>query len=101
MRAASGYRFAAGIAMAALAAAAIDASTAPALGGQRCMVTDPTGTPLNVRQADGTIIDTLTNGEWVEILRTGADRHGKPWAYVVAEEGEGKGWVYREFISCP
>jgi hypothetical protein len=41
----------------------------------------------------------LHNGEIVKILRTGADPHGKPWAYV-AYETNGEGWVYREFISC-
>jgi hypothetical protein len=29
----------------------------------------------------------------------GADRQGKPWAYV-AYETNGEGWVYREFIRC-
>jgi hypothetical protein len=66
---------------------------------QRCMVTDPTGTPLNVRRFDGKVIGALHNGEIVRILRTGADPQGKPWAYV-AYETNGEGWVYREFISC-
>jgi hypothetical protein len=46
---------------------------------QRCMVTDPTGTPLNVRRFDGKIIGALHNGEIVRVLRTGADPKGKPW----------------------
>jgi hypothetical protein len=70
-----------------------------ALASQRCMVTDPTGTPLNVRRFDGKIIGALHNGEIVKVLRTGADRQGKPWAYV-AYETNGEGWVYGEFISC-
>ena len=70
-----------------------------ASASQRCMVTDPTGTPLNVRRFDGKIIGALHNGEIVKVLRTGADPHGKPWAYV-AYETNGEGWVYREFISC-
>ena len=41
----------------------------------------------------------LHNGKIVRILRTSADRNGKPWAYV-AYETNGEGWVYREFISC-
>ena len=36
------------------------------------MVTDPTGTPLNVRRFDGKIIGGLHNGEIVKILRTDA-----------------------------
>jgi hypothetical protein len=71
----------------------------PASASQRCKVTDPTGTPLNVRRFDNTIIGALHNGEIVKILRTGADPKGKPWAYV-AYETNGEGWVYREFISC-
>ena len=74
-------------------------SLAPAAASQRCMVTDPTGTPLNVRRFDGKIIGALHNGEIVRVLRTGADPKGKPWAYV-AYETNGEGWVYREFISC-
>ena len=75
------------------------ALAAPVAAGQRCMVTDPTGTPLNVRRSDGKIIGALHNGEIVRILRMGADSNGKPWAYV-AYETNGEGWVYREFISC-
>jgi hypothetical protein len=66
---------------------------------KHCMVTDPTGTPLNVRRFDGKIIGALHNGEIIRVLRTGADPQGKPWAYV-AYETNGEGWVYREFISC-
>jgi hypothetical protein len=71
----------------------------PVLAAQRCMVTDPTGTPLHVRRFDGKVIGALHNGEIVKLLRAGADRNGKPWAYV-AYETNGEGWVYREFISC-
>jgi hypothetical protein len=71
----------------------------PASSSQRCMVTDPTGTPLNVRRFDGKIMGALHNGEIVKLLRTGADPHGKPWAYV-AYQTNGEGWVYRECISC-
>ena len=37
---------------------------AAAAEGERCKVTDPTGTPLNVRQSpNGKIIGTLANGD--------------------------------------
>lgn len=75
------------------------ALSGPVLAAERCMVSDPTGTPLNVRRFDGRVIGALHNGESVKILRAGADRKGKPWAYV-AYETNGEGWVYREFISC-
>ena len=78
-----------------LAVASIDAASS----AQRCVVTDPTGTPLNVRRFDGKVIGALHDGEIVKVLRTGGDRRGKPWAYV-AYEMNGEGWVYREFISC-
>jgi hypothetical protein len=71
----------------------------PASASQRCMVTDPTGTPLNVRRFDGKVIGAVHNGEIVKVLRTGTDGQGKPLAYV-AYETNGEGWVYREFISC-
>jgi hypothetical protein len=68
------------------------------VAAERCMVTDRTGTPLNVRRFHGKVIGAPRNGEIV-ILRTSADRNGRPWAYV-AYETKGEGWVYREFLSC-
>ena len=72
-----------------------------ALAQGRCLVADPTGTPLNVRtEPNGSIIDTLTNGVLVEIIRSGSS-HGKAWAYV--GRGDGKlpvGWVFREYLNC-
>lgn len=79
-------------------AAALALAASPAFASARCKVTDPTGTPLNVRTTDGDVIDTLSNGRTVHIMRYGHDRRGKPWAYV--DYGSGEGWVYREFISC-
>jgi hypothetical protein len=75
------------------------ALAAPVAAAERCMVTDPTGTPLNVHRFDEKVIGALHNGEIVKILRTSADRNGKPWAYV-AYETNGEGCVYWEFISC-
>ena len=46
------------------------------VAAERCMVTDPTGTPLNVRRYDGQVIGVLHNGEIIRILRMGADRNG-------------------------
>jgi hypothetical protein len=65
----------------------------------RCKVTDPTGTPLNVRDRQKNIIGTLRNGIVVHILEEGFDDRGKPWVLVTAQNGR-IGWVYREFISC-
>lgn len=87
-----------GLALAALAA--LIAWGAPALAGDRCKVTDPTGTPLNIRDQHKNIIGAIENGRIVFVQRYGQDDNGKPWAYVTTQGGKRLGWVYREFISC-
>jgi hypothetical protein len=76
-------------------------STVPQRTG-RCMVSDPTGTSLNVRATpQGSITGTIGNGAFVRIADTGDDSKGQPWAYIVGwEGGEQIGWVFREFVSC-
>jgi hypothetical protein len=76
-------------------------STVPQRTG-RCMVSDPTGTSLNVRATpQGSITGTIGNGVFVRIADTGDDYKGQPWAYIVGwEGGERIGWVFREFVSC-
>ena len=76
-------------------------STIPQRTG-RCTVTDPTGTPLNVRATpQGTITGTIGNGAFVRIAETRQDFKDQPWAYIVGwEGGERIGWVFREFVSC-
>jgi hypothetical protein len=69
-----------------------------------CKVTDPTGTPLNVRSSpNGKIINQLKTGKVVEILTISVDSKGRSWAFIGGYYN-GKyrewGWVYREFISC-
>jgi hypothetical protein len=71
-----------------------------AYSAERCRVTDPTGTPLNVRNFRGEIIDTVVNDRIVMVRRYGEDEHHKPWALIDTPDGEPIGWVYREFISC-
>jgi hypothetical protein len=69
-----------------LAAAALAASLAPA-HAEQCRVSDPTGTPLNVRETPGgRIVGTLRNGSFVNMRDTVDDRRD---AYVV-----------REYITC-
>ncbi|MGI0482037.1 SH3 domain-containing protein [Geminocystis sp. CENA526] len=69
-----------------------------------CKVTDPTGTPLNVRTSpNGKKIGILTNGKEVYIDNIRYDEKGRPWARVgsyVSGEYKIYGWVFREFISC-
>ena len=74
--------------------------TRAAFPAERCRVTDPTGTPLNVRDRNTNIIGTIENGWIVIIKRYGQDARGKPWAFVETPDGDPIGWVYREFISC-
>lgn len=82
------------------ALAAVIAWAAPALAGDRCKVTDPTGTPLNIRDQRKNIVGAIENGRVVMVQRYGQDDAGKPWAYVTTVGGRRLGWVYREFISC-
>jgi uncharacterized protein len=75
---------------------------APANNQTSCRVTDPTGTPLNIRTTpNGQIVGTLNNGDLVSVLDRTSDRTGKSWVYVGDfEDNKPIGWVYREFIAC-
>jgi hypothetical protein len=68
---------------------------------RRCMVSDPTGTPLNARsEPGGVIVDALPNGIFVRLIREMVDSKGNVWAEI-HHEGLGYNvWVFREFISC-
>ena len=70
--------------------------------GDRCKVTDPTGTPLNVRESpNGKIVGTLANGALVAIVESKDAANGKPWVKIVdAKTKKPIGWVFREFVSC-
>lgn len=69
-----------------------------------CKVTDPTGTPLNVRnRPNGSVINALRNGREVDILEFAYDEQGRPWIRVGGYyEGNYRvwGWAIREFVSC-
>ena len=76
----------------------------PAQAEKVCKVTDPTGTPLNVRDVpNGRVINRLRNGREVYIEETAYDKQGRPWVKIGSYHN-GKyriwGWVIREFISC-
>jgi uncharacterized protein YraI len=61
-----------------------------------CVVNDPTGTPLNVRDSpNGRILGALYNGVQVNVVR----RSGS-WAYIVPQRGE-SGWVFSDYLDCP
>lgn len=70
---------------------------------ETCKVTDPTGTPLNVRTyPNGKIITKVKNMTRVHILDYTYDNKGRPWAYVSFNKGgrSYSGYVFREFVSC-
>jgi uncharacterized protein YgiM (DUF1202 family) len=72
---------------------------------ERCLVNDPTGTPLNVRSApNGRITGKLRNGSVVQIENYTVDAvSGREWARISVKR-KGKyvilGYVFREFITC-
>jgi uncharacterized protein YraI len=82
-----------------LSAAALAASIVAA-EAQQCVVTDPTGTPLNMRETpNGRILGTLSNGTMVT-LRGTVDVRGLRWAEIASNREGGTAYVLREFISC-
>ena len=68
----------------------------------RCQVSDPTGTPLNVRTApNGHIIGTLGNGDLVRLIRTERDGGGRAWSLIERlNDSQASGWVFRQYIVC-
>ena len=88
----------------ALCISALGLSTLPAKAETICKVTDPTGTPLNVRATpNGKIINRLKNLRKVYIEQIAYDSQGRQWAKISGSYN-GKyrlwGWVIREFVSC-
>ena len=85
----------------ALGFAAMSASAQAQTPRGACLISDPTGTPLNVRATPGgRIIGNLYNGDYVVMRATARDAGGRPWALVGGTDGSTHGWVFREFISC-
>ncbi len=74
---------------------------ATAFAQQRCVVADPSGTPLNVRTApNGRIVGALHNGTRVVVRETEYDGGGRPWAYVTPVGPGRAGFVFRDFLDC-
>lgn len=92
------------VALMAFCGIALLAAAVPAAAQKtgRCMVSDPTGTPLNIRTSpQGRIVGTISNGSMVRVASMSRDGKGQAWAYIVRwEDGSSIGWVFREFISC-
>jgi len=82
------------------AAAATEVIVIRGSSNSECVVFDPTGTPLNVRnRPNGTIIGALHNDTSV-IVTDSTVASGKVWSKVVPV-GAGKvGWVFRSYLDC-
>jgi len=89
-------------------AAALCALAAPAeaqLSDRVCVVSDPTGTLLNVREEpNGRVVGTIANGVWVWV-RTRTTARGKSWAYIHDSDMAGTigtplGWVFDAYLKC-
>ena len=67
-----------------------------------CIVTDPTGTPLNIRETpNGRIVASLPNGHQIVASDYSSDNRGKRWAYVVSAQAPSmRGWVFSDYITC-
>lgn len=90
--------------MIASAAVGLLASAGQASAADRCVVTDPTGSPLNMRTApNGPIIGALYNKQRISYLDDTVDGRGRVWAFVRVVNGGNagsEGYVFREFVSC-
>jgi hypothetical protein len=66
-----------------------------------CEVTDPTGTPLNVRSTPNgsTIVTTLSNGRRVLPYRVAYDDQDRHWV-LVGDSVHSWGWVFGPYVSC-
>ena len=68
----------------------------------KCIVADPTGTPLNVRATPAGLLQSkvLYNGSNVSIREISRDARGKAWALVGGPDGSVYGWVFRDYLNC-
>jgi hypothetical protein len=85
-----------------LTASLLASVTSAEAQSRRCRVTDPTGTPLNIRVVPGgEIVGQLPNGVIVNSAEQARDGNGRTWVFLHNQRtGHPIGWVYREFISC-
>jgi hypothetical protein len=69
---------------------------------QRCVVSDPTGTRLNIRDIpNGKIVGKLKNGTVVYTDNDMYDTKNRNWIEIkLTRRGKAKGWVIGEFLDC-
>jgi Bacterial SH3 domain len=77
----------------------VSVNLAAAAEEEHCKVTDPTGTPLNVRESpNGKITGTLANGTLVAVVEYKDAANGRPWVKIVDYQTKRPiGWVFRVF----
>jgi hypothetical protein len=72
----------------------------------QCVVSDPSGTPLNVRDSpNGNLTGVrLNNGTAVQIASISADARGQSWALVTVKDDAGRqrslGFVFKDYVRC-
>ena len=82
-----------------LLATAFAAFAVPASAG--CIVSDPTGTPLNVRsRPNGPILGALYNDTPVLVTGGVVTVGMKVWVNVTPLAPGKRGWVFFDFLSC-
>jgi len=84
--------------------AAFTITNATAQYVQHCVVSDPTGSPLNIRSTPngGKIVGKLKNGARVAFDTESGDGQDRSWALVWLDKKNAKplGWVLREYLEC-
>jgi hypothetical protein len=69
---------------------------------ERCVVSDPTGTPLNIRATpNGKVVGKVRNGTTVYAVMYSGDSQDRSWTKIkLTPRGAAKGWVLTEFLEC-
>jgi hypothetical protein len=73
----------------------------PGTGSTECVVTNPSGRPMNVRETpNGAKKDSISNHAHVRPVRFASAADGKLWAYVSDVTGREIGWVFFPYLTC-
>jgi hypothetical protein len=73
----------------------------PGTTGTECVVNNPSGRPMNVRETpNGAKKDIISNRAHVRPLRVASAADGKRWAYVMDVTGREIGWVFYPYLTC-
>lgn len=71
---------------------------------EQCVIFDPSGTPLNVRnEPNGPILRTVPNGMQVDIIKEVAVQKNtiELWSFIADSlNGAQLGWVFSPYIRC-